>query len=95
MEQFILIRTHLVKQDITSLITKTLFPTESELNSEPNLLGEDSEFARHIKQLVEENPFVMTGPQLRTYRPACATTGEYTAFHGGTVPLGLAQLLPL
>jgi len=27
------------------------------------------------------------GPQLRTYRLALATTGEYSTFHGGTVPL--------
>ena len=26
-----------------------------------------------------------SGNQLRTYRLAMATTGEYTAFHGGTV----------
>ncbi|QQS37455.1 MAG: hypothetical protein IPM56_05735 [Ignavibacteriales bacterium] len=34
-----------------------------------------------------------TGPQLRTYRVAVAATGEYTAFHGGTVPLGLAAVV--
>lgn len=30
---------------------------------------------------------------LRTYRLACAATGEYTQFHGGTVPLGLAAVV--
>lgn len=30
---------------------------------------------------------------LRTYRLACATTGEYTTFHGGTVTLGLAAVV--
>lgn len=30
---------------------------------------------------------------LRTYRLACATTGEYTTFHGGTVALGLAAVV--
>jgi len=41
-----------------------------------------------------------TGPQMiangttrRTYRLACAATGEYTAFHGGTVNLGLAAVV--
>ncbi|MGB5082343.1 MAG: reprolysin-like metallopeptidase [Burkholderiales bacterium] len=33
-----------------------------------------------------------TGDQLRTYRIAIAATGEYTAFHGGTVALGLAAV---
>ncbi|HLP85204.1 MAG TPA: zinc-dependent metalloprotease family protein [Phycisphaerales bacterium] len=33
------------------------------------------------------------GPTLRTYRLAVAATGEYTAFHGGTVPLGLAAIV--
>lgn len=34
-----------------------------------------------------------SGSQLRTYRLACAVTGEYTAYHGGTVPLGLAAVV--
>ena len=34
-----------------------------------------------------------TGDELRTYRLACAATGEYTAFHGGTVPLGMAAIV--
>ena len=34
-----------------------------------------------------------TGEQLRTYRLACAATGEYTAFHGGTVALGQAAIV--
>ncbi len=35
----------------------------------------------------------MIGSQLRTYRLACAATGEYTNFHGGTVALGLAAVV--
>ncbi|KXK06343.1 MAG: M12 family metallo-peptidase [Ignavibacteriaceae bacterium] len=40
------------------------------------------------------NPLMhlVTGEQLRTYRLACAATGEYTIFHGGTVPLGMAAI---
>jgi hypothetical protein len=38
------------------------------------------------------SPLPPTGPQLRTYRLANAATGEYTAFHGGTVALGLAAV---
>lgn len=33
------------------------------------------------------------GAQLRTYRLANAATGEYTTFHGGTVPLGQAAIV--
>lgn len=35
---------------------------------------------------------ITTGPTLRTYRLACAATGEYTAYHGGTVAAGLAAV---
>jgi hypothetical protein len=76
-----------------SYFKKEYLPTEEELNFECNLFGVDSEFGQHIRQLVEDNPFVMTGPELRTYRLACAATGEYTIFHGGTVPLGLAAVV--
>ena len=34
-----------------------------------------------------------SGPQLRTYRLAVAATGEYTAFHGGTVALAQAAIV--
>ncbi|HUP82445.1 MAG TPA: hypothetical protein VM260_28080, partial [Pirellula sp.] len=34
-----------------------------------------------------------SGAQLRTYRLANAATGEYTAFHGGTVALGQAAIV--
>ncbi len=76
-----------------SYFKKDYSPTEEQLNIECTLLGTDSELGQHIKQLVEDNPFVMTGPQLRTYRLACAATGEYTIFHGGTVALGLAAVV--
>lgn len=33
-----------------------------------------------------------SGSQLRTYRTAVAATGEYTAFHGGTVGAGMAAI---
>jgi hypothetical protein len=76
-----------------SYYKKDFIPTEEELNFECNLLGEDTEFGEHIRNLVSNNPYVMTGPQLRTYRLACATTGEYTTFFGGTVQLGLAAVV--
>lgn len=34
-----------------------------------------------------------TGDELRVYRLACAATGEYTNFHGGTVPLAMAAIV--
>jgi hypothetical protein len=46
-----------------------------------------------LRQLVAMSPLTPTGPQLRTYRLACAATGEYTQYHGGTVPLGLAAIV--
>ena len=36
---------------------------------------------------------IVAGPQLRSYRLAMAATGEYTTFHGGTVPAGLAAIV--
>lgn len=37
-------------------------------------------------------PAVSSGTTLRSYRLALAATGEYTQFHGGTVPLALAAI---
>ena len=34
----------------------------------------------------------LTGETLRTYRLACAATGEYTAFFGGTVTAGMSAI---
>ena len=36
---------------------------------------------------------VAGGGQLRTYRVAISTTGEYSTFHGGTVPLTVAAIV--
>ncbi|MBT8380297.1 MAG: T9SS type A sorting domain-containing protein [Ignavibacteria bacterium] len=76
-----------------SYYKKDYIPTEEQLSAVCNLFGEDSEFGDHIRNLVNDNPYVLTGPQLRTYRLACATTGEYTIFHGGTVAQGLAAVV--
>ncbi len=38
-------------------------------------------------------PLVVSGSNLRTYRLAVAATGEYTAFQGGTVILGMAGIV--
>lgn len=54
------------------------------------------EFDSQVRQdskipLVEGKLFC--GPQLRTYRLACAATGEYTVFHGGTIAAGLSAVV--
>jgi len=36
---------------------------------------------------------IVCGPELRSYRLACAATGEYTVFHGGTVAAGQAAIV--
>ena len=56
------------------------------------LLDEDG-MADQIRALIEAHESELGhGTQLRTYRTAVATTGEYTTFHGGTVPAGLAAV---
>lgn len=45
------------------------------------------------ENIFNDNILTPSGPQLRTYRLAVATTVEYTAFHGGTVALGLAAVV--
>ena len=57
------------------------------------VLGLESEIALQLKERVENGPDVLTGEELRTYRLACAATGEYTIFHGGTVALGMAAIV--
>ena len=45
-------------------------------------------------QFIKDNAILTAiGPQLRTYRLCVAATGEYTAYHGGTVALGLAAVV--
>jgi hypothetical protein len=42
---------------------------------------------------LQGGPDVPSGDQLRTYRLACACTGEYAAFFGGTVPNAQAAIV--
>lgn len=41
----------------------------------------------------ENTPLLKTGGELRTYRLAVSTTGEYAQFHGGTKPDALAAIV--
>ena len=47
------------------------------------------EIAEEIRNLVSNGFEYRIGENLRTYRLALAATGEYTAFHGGTVTAGM------
>jgi hypothetical protein len=53
----------------------------------------NGENAREIARLVEKGNVDRIGEQLRTYRLALACTGEYAAFHGGTVSGALAAMV--
>ncbi|GBD88389.1 ser-Thr-rich glycosyl-phosphatidyl-inositol-anchored membrane family protein [bacterium BMS3Abin03] len=76
-----------------SYYTRDNKPTEEELNFTCNLYGTDSEAAQQLRDLIANGYDTPTGPELRTYRLACAATGEYTMFFGGTVELGLAAVV--
>ncbi len=61
--------------------------------TEPCLVSPDPLWAEHLQQLARTRPTTPVGPQLRSYRLACAATGEYTQYHGGTVALGQAAIV--
>jgi uncharacterized repeat protein (TIGR01451 family) len=52
----------------------------------------DPVIAAEIEAFIHDNPEFVIGEQLRTYRLALAATGEYSIFHGGTVPLVLSEM---
>lgn len=53
----------------------------------------DGEPLPHGKSVTHAMPKLSSGGTLRTYRVAVAATGEYTAFHGGTVAGGQAAIV--
>ncbi len=72
-----------------SYYKKDYLPTEDQLNLECNVLGTDTEFGDHIRQLSYRKSFCTDGPQLRTYRLALQQPVNTQFFHGGTVAHGL------
>jgi uncharacterized membrane protein len=46
-----------------------------------------------LVETINSTTALAVGEQLRTYRTAVAATGEYTVFHGGTVPDGMAAVV--
>lgn len=72
-------------RDFTPLTPKTF--------SEGGPTADDVVRAQEIAALLAQQPRTPVGNQLRTYRLAVGTTGEYTAFHGGTVAAGLAAVV--
>lgn len=62
-------------------------------NLGPCLELPDPSWAEHLRWLAASRPTTPVGPQLRKYRLACAATGEYTQYHGGTVALGQAAIV--
>jgi len=76
-----------------SYYKKDFKPSQEQLNASCEVLGLESEIALELKELVNNGPAVFSGDELRTYRLACAATGEYTIFHGGTIAAGLAAVV--
>jgi len=76
-----------------SYYKKNYIPSEANFFSEIGVLGTDLPAAKEIEQLVKNGIELAAPINLRTYRLALATTGEYTAYHGGTVATGLAAVV--
>ncbi len=77
-----------------SYYARDFVPSPDKRYEETLPFGADAEAMQaELAELVAEGVLAPTGSELRTYRLAMAATGEYTTFHGGTVPLGLAAIV--
>ncbi|MCU0344465.1 MAG: M12 family metallo-peptidase [Ignavibacterium sp.] len=77
-------------QNYISYYTKDF--TNAQKSFECEVISDESRI-NELNYLKDNSIFTPVGPQLRTYRLAVATTGEYTAFFGGTVLQGLAAVI--
>ncbi|KUJ57107.1 reprolysin-like metallopeptidase [Chryseobacterium aquaticum] len=87
--------------DITYLDSYTKNNSSYILYKRKDLPKNDRLFECHVEDLLDKNsnlnisakaPLVSDG-FLRTYRLALSATGEYTTFHGGTVPSAMAAMV--
>ena len=73
------------------------FVESDPIAASPADLGKEVKKSKSKSELIKESrllkSMVPTGTQLRTYRLAIAATGEYTAFHGGTVAGGMSAIV--
>lgn len=79
--------------DYISYYRRDLLPNPENHFEEIDVVDPDGEMAREISRLVGIDRIANVGEQLRTYRLALAATGEYTAYHGGTVQAGMAAIV--
>ncbi|HEY1013505.1 MAG TPA: zinc-dependent metalloprotease family protein [Herpetosiphonaceae bacterium] len=80
--------------DTTSYIsyyTRDYLPSLADIEARAKELQAESEYAPDAAKVHGERSAV--GATLRTYRLAMAATGEYTAFHGGTVTGAMAAIV--
>lgn len=76
-----------------SYYKKDFIPSESNYFSEIDVLATNSPEAQEINELISNGIEIAAPVNLRTYRLACAATGEYTSYHGGTVSAGLSAIV--
>lgn len=84
------------RNDTTTYISyfkRDFVPSATKRFVEQPPLVRDAQQAAALAALTAQAVPRSTGTQLRTYRLAVATTGEYTQFHGGTVSGGLAAVV--
>ncbi|MCA9194558.1 MAG: hypothetical protein KDB03_22460, partial [Planctomycetales bacterium] len=74
-------------------LTTSVKSNVTELSSPPGSALDEVSTATGSTSAKDGGTANRSGTQLRTYRTAVAATGEYTAFHGGTVALGQAAIV--